>query len=55
MTEREREELARLREEVDILIRILWDMRGQAKAMNNRIERELDKAFTDYLERQKMV
>jgi hypothetical protein len=55
MTELEqlKQELKTVREELDAVLRILWDMRGMAKAEHGRIEKELEKPFKDYLERNK--
>lgn len=57
MTELEalKEEVARLRAEMDAVLRVLWDERGLAKAHSGRIEKELEPAFKEYLERNKRV
>ena len=46
-------ELKQLRADYDAVLRILWEMRGQQKGMYNRIEKELEVPFKDYLERNK--
>lgn len=48
------QEVIKLRKELDAVLRILWDMRGQAKGESARIEKELEKPFNEYLERKKM-
>lgn len=55
MTEFEqlRKEVDDLRQIVDALLRLHWDERGLAKSLCGRIEKELEKPFKDYLERNK--
>lgn len=56
MTEVEilKEEVTRLRLEMNAILRVLWDERGLAKSLSGRIEKELEVAFKDMLERGKI-
>jgi len=55
MTQQELEaEVLRLREEMDMMLRAFWGVRERAKGEYTRIEKELEKAFKDMLERSKI-
>jgi len=52
MTQQELEaEVMRLREEMDILISLMWGVRGYAKSEQLWIEKELEAKFKEMLDR----
>ena len=48
------EEVKQLRKELDAVLRVLWEIRGQAKGEAGRIEKDLEKPFKEMLERGKI-